>query len=158
MSSFCTISILMVQKEAPFAVMWLIAVCYRAVRRWFGARRGDKAGAWLWKMQLLVCRCSFHWIRASFLWRLAISYLPILFWDEAEGCYKVEQRLDASCNGQSDSQAHSLFFTDSFCLRNGVQIISVFIQNCKCLSEHLNGFSWDSLFLLLLFPKVYTKF
>lgn len=99
---------------APFAVMCLIAVCYRAVRRLFWAKRGDKAGAQLWKMQLEVCRCSFHWIKASFVWRLAISYLTMLFWDEAEGGYKVEQRFDASCNGQSDSQAHSLFLTDSF--------------------------------------------
>lgn len=46
--------------------------------------------------------------------------------------------------------SHTVFVS----IRNGVQIISVFIQNCKCLSEHLNGFSWDSVLLLLLFPKV----
>lgn len=28
-------------------------------------------------------------------------------------------------------------------IRNRVQIISVFIQNCKCFSEHLNAFRWE---------------
>lgn len=28
-------------------------------------------------------------------------------------------------------------------IRNRVQMISVFIPNCKCLSEHLNGFRWE---------------